>query len=283
MMSFLTDSRGGHLTNWEESLSGLKYTFYDMFKAGTNFAPQQGTLKDQFIENSVKTAARCASGLVLEGEKNISTEEKQYDNFLTKHNTENSKKDIILSNALWNEKYQKFIKEHKDEKKEEPWRIKFFYKDENGEWSDKFYEDTNSMLVSLISGYAHIIPIASVSVNLQNGYQLLPYDMEFNGDTTLYDVLKKITDLYSRQSVYFDADRRLNIVQDALSWGDCNSSIAARTENLTGLTLEEHWNINLEGIKNFTVVWGRNQTCVGYYGVKSMKGICPSCGQFHEF
>ena len=283
MMSFFTDSRGGHLTNWEESLSGLKYTFYDMFKAGTNFAPQQGTLKDQFIENSVKTAARCASGLVLEGEKNISTEEKQYDNFLTKHNTENSKKDIILSNALWNEKYQKFIQEHKDEKKEEPWRIKFFYKDENGEWSDKFYEDTNSMLVSLISGYAHIIPIASVSVNLQNGYQLLPYDMEFNGDTTLYDVLKKITDLYSRQSVYFDADRRLNIVQYALSWGDCNSSIAARKENLTGLTLEEHWNINLEGIKNFTVVWGRNQTCVGYYGVTSMKGICPSCGQFHEF
>lgn len=284
LLSFLTDSRGGHLTNWEESLSGLKYMFYEMVKTGIN--------TETFIKDNVYKAARCASGLVLEGEKNISIEEKQYDNFLTKYNVNNvESSEFEKTNAAWKEDYKNYKSEHKSnsddgktEKETEPWRIKFYYLDKNGEWSNNFYDDSNSMVVSLVSGYAQIIPIASVLVNLQNGHKLLPYDLEFNGDTTLYDVLKKITDLYPRQSVYFDANRRLNVVQYALSWGgNWRNSIAARRADFLGLTLEEQWSINLESIKNYTVVWGRNQTCMGYYGMTSLKGICPKCGQFHEF
>lgn len=261
MMSFLTDSRGGHLTNWEESAAGLTYGFY-------------GTASN--INDDVVKCARCAGGLVLEGEKNITIQEKQHDNILSNYNSQ--------TNALWNKMYDQYKIEHQNEKKEEPWRTKFYYLDDNGEWNDTYFWDTNSMLTSLISGYAHIIPISAIAVNLQNGYNLLPYDLEFNGDTTLYDVLKKVVDLYPRQSIYFDADRRLNITQYALSWGgEWQDSIAARRQDFLGLTLDEQWSVNLEGIKNFTVVWGRNQTCIGYYGVTSMKGICPKCGKFHEF
>lgn len=290
MMSFLTESRGGHLTNWEESEGGLNYIFYEMFKASGGFASQPNnhpnTRLDNFVKDNIYRAARCSSGLVLEGKKNISTQEKQYDNFLTQQNFNNvtGDKDITDTNALWNETYKQYQKEHEDETKEEPWRTKFYYLDENGEWNDSYYDDTNSMLVSLVSGYAHIIPIASVAVNLQNGRSLLPYDLEFNGDTTLYDVLKKVTELYPRQSIYFDSDRRLNIRQYALTWGsNRNKFIAAKRQDFMGLILNEQWNINLENIKNFTVVWGRNQTCVGYYGMTSMKGVCPECGKFHEF
>lgn len=273
MMSFLTDSRGGHLTNWEESLGGMSYIFYDTYKSGTNFEPQKG-LTDKYINEDLNKAARCSSGLVLEGEKNISLQEKQYDNFLSNYNSQ--------TKTLWNETYEQYKNEHKKENEEESYRIKFYWIDENGMWNDTYFWDTNSMLASTISGYAHIIPIHSVLVNLQNGNNLLPYDLEFNGDTTLYDVLKKVTDLYPRQSVYFDSDRRLNIVQYALNWGGNYGEIAARKQDFLGLTLEEHWDINLENIKNSTFVWGRNQTCAGYYSITSIKGVCPKCGKFHE-
>lgn len=277
MISFFTDSRGGHLTNWEESLSGLQYIFYDTYKDGTNFTPQQ-SLTDKYIEENVVKAARCASGLVLEGDNNLSLQDEQHNNFLSGYSEE--------TNILWNETYEQYKKEHgnKDgEKQNEPWRIKFYYLDENGEWSDNFYNDTDSMVVSLVSGYAHIIPIHDILVCLQNGNSLLPYNMEFNGDTTLYDVLKKITELYPRQSIYFDSDRRLNIVQYTLTWGGNYGEIVAKRQDFLGLTLEEHWDVNLENIKNFTVVWGRNQSCIGYYGVTSLKGVCHNCGKFHEF
>lgn len=281
MMSFLTDSRGGHLTNYGESLSGLTYVFYDTFKMFDSTSSKY--TKENFIEDNIYKCVRCAGGLVLEGEKNISVQEKQYDNFLSNYNNIESK-DISESNLLWNEIYTQYKTEHENEKDVEPWRIKFYYLDENGEWNDEFFYDTNTMIRSLISGYAHIIPIHSVLVNLQNGNSILPYDLEFNGDTTLYDVVKKVTDLYPRQAIYFDADRRLNVVQYALIWGgEYEKSIAAKRKDLSGLTLEEHWNINLEGTKNFTVVFGRNQSCVGYYGITSIKGICVQCGAIHEY
>lgn len=296
MMSFLTDTRGGHLTDHWESLSGLQYIFYDTYKNGTSFDPQ-GDSTDKFLKENAQNAARYAGGIFLEGDKNLSLKDKQYDNFLTDSNSEKL--------ILWNEKKEKYQSDNKEDNKDDdkgndkdktknkPWQTnflldendstwkEFYYDKDEGRWKDKFFTDANSMVVSLVSRYAHIIPIHSVSVNLQNGFELLPYDMEFNGDTTLYDVLKKVADLYPRQSIYFDADRRLNVVQYALSWD--GSTIAAKKHDFSGLTLEEHWSVNLENIKNFTVVWGRNQTCIGYYGVTSTKGICPNCGRFHEF
>lgn len=273
MLSFLTDSRGGHLTNWEESSSGLTYPFYDAFNQYT----------ENYVKNNVYKCARCAGGLVLEGDKNISTQEKQYDNFLSSYNFQKDS-DISKTNSLWDETYKQYQEEHKDEQQNEPWRMKFYYLNENGEWSDVYFWDTNSMIRSLISGYAHIIPIHSILVNLQNGNSLPPYNLEFNGDTTLYDVIKKVTELYPRQAIYFDADRRLNVVQYALTWGgEYEKSIAAKRKDLSGLTLDEHWSINLENLQNFTVVWGRNQSCMGYYGITSIKGYCDKCGKLYEF
>lgn len=273
MMSFLTDSRGGHLTNWEESSSGLTYPFYNTFNQYT----------EGYVRDNIYKCARCAGGLVLEGNKNISVEEHQYDNFLSGYNFKGNS-NISTTNSLWEETYKKYQEEHENENQNEPWRMKFYYLNENGEWNDTYFWDTNSMVQSLVSGYAHIIPISSILVNLQNGNKLLPYDLEFNADTTLYDVIKKIIDLYPRQSIYFDADRRLNIVQYALTWGgEYKKSIAAKRNNFIGLTSEEHWDVNLENIKNFTVVWGRNQSCVGYYGITSIKGFCDKCGKLYEF
>lgn len=286
MMSFLTDSRGGHSSNFRESLGGLSYIFYNTYKSGTNFEPQKGHT-DEYINEDLSKAARYASGLVLEGEKNLTLQEKQYDNFLSKYNTNNID-NITNTNTLWNEIYQQYkyrngvAGDGGTGVSEEPYRIKFYWFDENEGWNDTFFDDTNSMLASLIGGYAHIIPIHSVLVNLQNGNKLLPYDIEFNADTTLYDVLKKATDLHPRQSIYFDSDRRLNITQHALRWGGSYGEIAARKQDFLGLTLEEHWDVNLENIKNFTFVWGRNQTCGGYYSITSVKGICPKCGKLHE-
>lgn len=299
IISFLTESRGGHLTHWEESISGYVETLrpysFLQFAKGDNVPPWLSAIPEGLKEDMDKVS-RCASGLVLEGEKTISLESQQHDNFLSSKNDDNNQTPIEETNMTWKDKYDKYKEEHKKEKEKEPWRenfdeitketrsIRFSYLDKNGEWQDVFYENTNNMVTCLVSAYAHIIPIQSVLVDLQDGYRLPPYDLEFNGDVTLYDVIKKITDLYPDQTIYLDADRRLNIKQNPQPWRGVSkgSDIAVDRHDLLGLTLEEHWNVSLENIKNYTVVWGRDQSCVGYYWVSSCRGLCPKCGTYHE-
>ena len=135
-----------------------------------------------------------------------------------------------------------------------------------------------------MANYGQLIPVKNVWVSLQNDYEMIPYNMEFNGDTTLYDVLKKITDLYPRQTVYFDTNRTLCFEQMALAWAEMsNNDVRFRAREFYNIVLEESWNINLEGIKNFTVVWGRDNTTYGYYYMTSYKAICGNCGKVYDF
>ena len=90
--------------------------------------------------------------------------------------------------------------------------------------------------------------------------------MEFNGDTALYDVFKKIIDLYPRQTVYFDSNRTLCFEQRALAWNEfSDNDTRFRAREFYDLVLEEQWSVSVDNIKNFTVVWGRDNTTYGYY------------------
>lgn len=260
MLSFYTDTRGGHLSDWFESLSSPKFLFY-------------GTVDNndaEFIEDK-KDVAAYADGVLIEGAKNLQMYNLACNNYLA---SLSENKEILSS--IWEDAYKKYTNDHKDE--DIKWN---FVSSGNGSNS----ESVSNLLTHIIANYGQLIPIPSVSVSLQNDYDALPYDMEFNGDTTLYDMLKKIVDLYPRQFIYFDVNRCLNLKQQALAWNDWNSDndVRYRAREFSDLVLEEQWTINTENIKNFTVVWGRDECCCGYYYMTSYKAVCPNCGKIHEF
>lgn len=301
IISFLTDSRGGHLTHWEESISGqvdvLRPYSFLQFTNEENSPSWISSISDG-LKKDMEKVMRCASGVVLEGEKDVQLQSQQYQNFLSSQNNGDGEKDTLkTTNITWEDKFKQYLKEHKDEKKTEEWRsqfkdiepevrhiIKFYYQDANGNWQDVFYQNTNEMVVCLISAYAHIMPISNVLVDLKEGYRLPPYDIEINGDSTLYEAVRKIADLYPDQTIYLDADRRLNVRQNPRPWSTITKGkeIAAIRSDLLGLVLEEHWNENLSNIVNYTVVLGREQTSIGYYWVSSNQGLCEKCNTYHE-
>lgn len=112
---------------------------------------------------------------------------------------------------------------------------------------------------------------------------MLPYDMEFDGNTSLYDVLKKIIDLYPRQHIFFDTNRRLNLIQSSLAWGEAWDITYNKSREFYEPVLEEHWNVNTSNLYNFTFVWGRDQTCHSYYYITDFQAICEDCGKLYEY
>lgn len=266
MLSFYTDSRGGHLSNWWESLTSPKYRFYDSIDH-----------KDaDFLEDKTDVAT-YSNGILIEGQTNNQMIDLQYNNYFAKilsDNTNIEDKDKVAE--IWKKAYEEYRKTYKDIIRDQS-----NYKTSN---SKPDFTDTASLIKNIVADYGQLIPIRNVWVSLQNDYEMIPYDMEFNGDTVLYDVLKKITDLYPRQYIYFDTNRVLHFEQMALAWGELSDNdVRFRAREFYDLVVEEQWNINLENIKNFTVVWGRDNTTYGYYYMTSYKAVCSKCGKIYDF
>lgn len=272
MLSFYTDSRGGHLLNWMESISSPKYHFYDTVDKDTTPEEYQKFLLDK------ADVATYSNGILIEGQKNNQMIDLNYNNYFTKllaDNTNIDDKDKVAE--VWKKAYEEYVKTYKG-------IVLDNQKNFNSSGRKPDFTDTASLIKNIVADYGQLIPIKQVWVTLQNDYNMIPYDMEFNGDSTLYDVLKKIVDLYPRQTVYFDSNRTLCLEQRALTWNESSDNDTRfRAREFYDLVLEESWSVNLENIKNFTVVWGRDNTTYGFYYMTSLQAICNQCGKLHEF
>ena len=257
MLSFYTDTRGGHLSEFMESCSGLLYQM-----------PSTADPESEDFKEDMLWAANHASGMVVEGEKNNRLNDKKYNNYLA------SLTDNNIS-TIWEQHYSKYKKDNDDSSLENEQNFT--------DVPTREFNDTASLIRRIVRDYGQIIPLASLYVRLQNDTEMLPYDLEFNGDSTLYDVLKKIVDLYPRQYIYFDTNRQLNLVQGALAWGDDWDIVANKAREFSVITLEEHWNVDLSNIKNFTVVFGRDECCSSYYYLTDLQAICEDCGKLYEY
>ena len=257
MISFYTETRGGHLSEFMESCSGLLYQI-----------PSTANPDSQEFIDDMTNAAMYASGMVIEGEKNNSLKDKKNNNYLDSTN----EKDV---GVLWRQQYTNYKKDHSDDSNKDRDNFKSNSKPE--------FTDTASLVRHIIGDYAQIIPLESLYIRLQNDYEMLPYDMEFDGNTSLYDVLKKIIDLYPRQHIFFDTNRRLNLIQSALAWGEVWDITYNKSREFYAPVLEERWNISTSNLYNFTFVWGRDQTCHSYYYISDFQAICENCGKLYEY
>lgn len=278
IMSFMTEARGGHLTHWSENFLGA-HSSLDYFNYGsttTTFiwsdTSAGGERPNEDLRNDIYWTAANSSGILLEGEQDLQIQDKQYANHLALQKN-NGKTNNSVS-AVWKDKYETYLTDNSEKQKEKP-VYDIVRKDKPGSVSD--------LVRKLIRDYTYLFPVESLYISLQNDYKPLPYDLDFNGDVTLYEVMKKITDLYPRQTLYFDANKRLNVLQTALAWGDIYDSVDFRAREFMGLVLEEHWNVDLSNVKNYVVVFGRDNSCSGYYWITSQKGICPNCGKVFEY
>ena len=267
MLSFYTDSRGGHLSNWWESLTSPKYRFYDSINH-----------KDaDFLEDKTDVAT-YSNGILIEGQKNNQMIDLNYNNYFTKllaDNTNIDDKDKVAE--IWEKAYEEYVKTYKG-------IVLGNQKNFSSSGRKPDFTNTASLIKNIVADYGQLIPVRNVWVSLQNDYEMIPYDMEFNGDTVLYDVFKKITDLYPRQYIYFDTNRVLHFEQMALAWGELSDNdVRFRAREFYDLAVEEQWSVNLENIKNFTVVWGRDNTTYGYYYMTSYKAVCSKCGKIYNF
>ena len=269
ILSFYTDSRGGHLSNWMESISSPKYAFYDSVNIGS-------AGYDKFLLDKMDVAT-YSNGIFIEGQKNNQMIDLNYNNYFTKLLAENTAVDDKEKVAeIWKKAYEQYKKTYE--------KVLDKQKNFNPSKSKPDFTDTASLIKNIVADYGQLIPIKQVWVTLQDSYSMIPYDMEFNGDSTLYDVLKKIIDLYPRQTIYFDTNRTLCLEQRALSWNEASDNDTRfRAREFYDLVLEESWSVNLDNIKNFTVVWGRDNTTYGYYYMTSYQAVCSKCGKRYNF
>lgn len=285
IMSFYTETQGGHLRFAMENLSGLNYRIYGSvpIEAASDFAQDKERVADY------------SSGVLIEGDKRLKKQDLQYDNYFLyvndgkvspkeEHNAEAEAMDEIdctpKVSPLWKESYVQYNNAHKDDKEEEIEASVNFNISVRGASKNTLI---SKLLTNIVADFGTMIPITSLYVDLQNDSSPLPYDLEFNGDTTLYDVLKKIVDLYPRQTIFFDVNRRLNLCQQARVWAETTrNDVEFRAREFSDLVLEEKWNVNTDNIKNFTVLWGRDESCVGYYYMSGVRSACLVCGHISE-
>lgn len=107
----------------------------------------------------------------------------------------------------------------------------------------------------------------------------LPYDLEFDTNASVYDILKAFLNLYPNQRMYIDED--LNFVLSAYpaTWiglGRQNNYIYSRARDLSNIVISETKNNNLTDFYNYVVVLGKDGVA-GQYGIHQ-GGHCMYCG-----
>ncbi len=258
IMSCFTESRGGHLSTRFEGWIG--YNFYETAKAYDNSVIGN-------INDDIRVSAERSSGFLMEGEKNHQIADKQYNNYFAQASTQTGN-----VSPVWSDSYSKYSQETSGSSAP------------NYNNPPHIAKQGVAGLVQKIAGeYTNLAPVSEINVRLQNDWKSLPFDIDINGDTSLLDVLKKITELYPRQFIYFDTNRALNVMQWSLAWHEPWDKTVFRSRECAGFVLEEHWNVSYENIKNYVAVFGRDQTYYGYYYITSYKGMCEKCGRIFDY
>ena len=153
---------GGHLSNWWESLSSPKYTFYDSIDRDDRESDNYG----QFLEDKMDVAT-YSNGIFIEGQKNNQLIDLQYNNYfseLISKNVASDDKDKVAE--IWKKAYEEYRKKYKDLKPDEG-NYKL-----SGRKPD--FTDTASLIKNIVADYGQLIPIKQVWVTLQNDYEMIP-------------------------------------------------------------------------------------------------------------
>ena len=114
LMAFYTDTRGGHLSNWWESLTSPKYSFYDSIDHSD---PNHIDLK--FLEDKMDVAT-YSNGIFIEGQKNNQLIDLQFNNYfseLISKNVASDDKDKVAE--IWEKAYEEYRKKYIDLKPDE--------------------------------------------------------------------------------------------------------------------------------------------------------------------
>lgn len=183
----------------------------------------------------------------------------------------------------------------------EKWReavTEFFNNDEPGQYNDEstIREGNNyttyDLIYDIFLNYSPPIVPHSIYVKLYNDMLALPYDLEFNADVSMFDVLKKIVDLYSHQGIYYDVNQRLNLVQYPVYWRDGYTNYLGR--ELANLVINETPALSKANVYNEVIMFGRQDTCSAIYQVRAnlycnydnlyfplqnRDEVCPVCGR----
>lgn len=274
VLSFFTETRGGHLSGYGDvgGSSGIDVPTDKVFSRAMELVKEQSNTENlgvtgdsPYLDKSAKDfvedldkVAKYSSGIILEGDRNNTQIDLKRNNYFESIKADEDYK----IGFTWRNEYNQFLIDYKNA---------YYIETSSGE-PDEYFNDINSLVDTLVNNYGRLIEYNGVVVDLNGGWNKVPYDLEFDGDTTLFDVLKKLADLYPGNYIYFDTDRRLNIVRES------NRQVAFGNE-FSNTIIEEHWNIDTSDIKNYTVVWGRNNSCVGYYYISDSPSLCDSCGE----
>lgn len=94
-----------------------------------------------------------------------------------------------------------------------------------------------------------------VEPNANPDYLTLPYDLDFATGATVYDILRKIADIYPATEFYFDTDRTFR-------WGytptATNDMILLDDDIFHGLIISEGINRKFSDVRNCIEVWGHD-------------------------
>jgi hypothetical protein len=131
-------------------------------------------------------------------------------------------------------------------------------------------QDVMVTLVSEMGGVSDydIMPICSYrdssqfwDENANEDDYNVPYDIEFSVGVTIYEVLKKLADLYPQWEIFFDVDGRFICQKEVLE--DDDSPVMLDDTILRGLVISEDTTIDYSEVKNVIEVWGKDGLCYG--------------------
>lgn len=270
LMSFMTENRGGHLLTTNR-FSG-EYNGNEFYNVEYNEEEMQiiGYVHSKEIGEKVYDEPfKYSAGIVLEGDGNYANSMQQFTNYFDYFYYISASNPQFEVPDLWQEDYDNFIQSHSE------------YTPVGFTEGQTQAKDIYGLVYNLVLSHYTGFPYMGVNIRLQDDYKKLPYDIEFNGDVTLYDVLKKIVDLYPRQYMYFDSNLKLNLVQKALTYNDAYNKTNFKGREISGLVIDEQWNKNLENVKNCVVVFGRDNTCSGIYYISAQMVYCDNC--YHTY
>lgn len=86
-------------------------------------------------------------------------------------------------------------------------------------------------------------------------YKLLPYDLEFSTGVSVYEILRKIADVFVDIEFFFDTDRVFRWQQIPTATSD---PIVLDNDVISSLIISEDTNINFDQVFNCIEVWGKD-------------------------
>jgi len=127
-----------------------------------------------------------------------------------------------------------------------------------------FNSNIRDAMISVVNqlGFIKKYSIDNISSTDDLTANLVPYDLKFSVGCNIFDIVKKLRDIYAGYMTYFDDDTFI-----CKRYPTCeNDSIVLDWETIEKkqLILSETRNVSFENVKNVTEVWGKNITTDRY-------------------